>query len=344
MMRPLAHTPAAMHSKGVGVLMVLLLACPLATLAANCRSIPARFVHNRLFVTPKLHDGGILSLVADTGGGPNAINGSVVAHAGWPIIEEFRDDYGNTVSVIDPPEFTQGQGIPAPLPEYLNGRFMVWKGTLHDALHGEQGDGMLGGRWFGDRIWRIDYGKQTMCQLNHAPYVSANAPHRIALGFLADAQGHRFLHFPSFVVTIDDQEHTMLFDTGANGVLSAAAAKFVGLKVGTAVALNFIVASVFDRWVAQHPDWLVIQGGVTDRTPPRPLLRLPKITVAGYTVGPVWFERQPEGLRTMMAQWMDRPPDGAIGGTTFQYFRILLNYPESYAVFERTETQKIPGA
>lgn len=36
-----------------------------------------------------------------------------------------------------------------------------------------------------------------------------------------------------------------------------------------------------------------------------------------------------------MAQWMDRPVDGAPGGETFCGFRITVDYPSEAALFER---------
>jgi hypothetical protein len=36
-----------------------------------------------------------------------------------------------------------------------------------------------------------------------------------------------------------------------------------------------------------------------------------------------------------MAQWMDQPVDGALGGETFRGFRITVDYASGTAVFEQ---------
>jgi hypothetical protein len=36
-----------------------------------------------------------------------------------------------------------------------------------------------------------------------------------------------------------------------------------------------------------------------------------------------------------MSEFMDHPIDGALGGSLFKYFRILVDYPLKFAVFER---------
>jgi hypothetical protein len=64
------------------------------------------------------------------------------------------------------------------------------------------------------------------------------------------------------------------------------------------------------------------------------MIRVAEVTIAGHTVGPVWFERRPDrAFKKKMAQTMDRPVDGALGGSLFQYFRITVDYPGTRAFF-----------
>jgi hypothetical protein len=95
------------------------------------------------------------------------------------------------------------------------------------------------------------------------------------------------------------------------------------------------VASLFDRLRAAHPEWRVLRGASPYRGG-APLLRIPEITIAGHTVGPVWVERRPDRAFEQMARRsLDQPVQGALGGSLFQYFRVTVNYPDAWASFER---------
>jgi hypothetical protein len=54
--------------------------------------------------------------------------------------------------------------------------------------------------------------------------------------------------------------------------------------------------------------------------------------------------RPDRAFHEWMAQWMDRPLDGALGGSALRYFRVLVNYPEGYAAFERVDNDESPQA
>ncbi|HEY9066315.1 MAG TPA: hypothetical protein VIO33_15120, partial [Burkholderiaceae bacterium] len=65
-----------------------------------------------------------------------------------------------------------------------------------------------------------------------------------------------------------------------------------------------------------------------------PMIEVPRITVGGQTVGPVWFtQRSDANFREWMSQWMDKPIDGALGGSALKYFRVIVDYPGSAAYF-----------
>jgi hypothetical protein len=49
----------------------------------------------------------------------------------------------------------------------------------------------------------------------------------------------------------------------------------------------------------------------------------------------VWFTERPDkNFRQFMAQMMDKPPEGAIGGNVFDRFRMTLDYPHATAWFD----------
>ena len=97
----------------------------------------------------------------------------------------------------------------------------------------------------------------------------------------------------------------------------------------------FVVASIFDRWQEQHPDWRVIERA--DRiVKDEPAIEVPVVTIAGHDVGPVWFTaRRDRNFHEWMSQWMDRRIEGALGGSLFRYFTIHVDYPNATACFIR---------
>ena len=91
---------------------------------------------------------------------------------------------------------------------------------------------------------------------------------------------------------------------------------------------------MFERWRKRHPDWRVIANA--DAVPGMSAIEVPRLSVAGFDVGPVWFTQRPDrSFHSYMAQWMDKPTDGALGGSALQYVRVTVDYPNGIAVFAR---------
>ena len=68
------------------------------------------------------------------------------------------------------------------------------------------------------------------------------------------------------------------------------------------------------------------------------MIRVASITVAGLTVGPVWFTQRPESaFPEYMSKFMDRPVIAALGGSALQFFRVTMDYPNAIAYFERPQ-------
>ena len=66
------------------------------------------------------------------------------------------------------------------------------------------------------------------------------------------------------------------------------------------------------------------------------MIEVPKIKIAGYTVGPVWFTRRADkNFHEFMSKFMDKQVEGAIGGNALRHFRITIDYPQAKAVFEK---------
>jgi len=104
----------------------------------------------------------------------------------------------------------------------------------------------------------------------------------------------------------------------------------------------FIKQAAFDEWHAKHPDWRVIeQGEAPERGGTNAMIEVPRVTVAGYTVGPVWFARPRDtNFEDFMSSMMDKPVVGAFGGVGLQYFRLVVDYPCATAWVKLTSTPR----
>ena len=52
---------------------------------------------------------------------------------------------------------------------------------------------------------------------------------------------------------------------------------------------------------------------------------------------PVWFTRRPDAnFYEYLSRWMDQRVDGALGGSVFQYFAMVVDYPRARAYFSTT--------
>lgn len=299
------------------------------------RKLPAQFLTNRIYVHPVTTDEDTLHLYTDTGGGRNFLMESTVDRLDLSI-EDTVSIGRHPVPVVRSPDFQPDASIPfgESNDSSSDESFPVRPANMEAKMIGMQ-DGLLGNDWFGGKVWTIDYKEETLVFHPSAEGLSFNPDHTVSLGFKTDSTGQRVNHFPSVEAIIDGEEHVFLFDTGATLALTDTAhSHFEGpVRRGT----SFIAASVFERWRDEHPDWRVIEGagrfgGGT------PIIEVPEVTIAGYTVGPVWFAKRPDrNFHQRMSSLMDRQVDGALGGSLFQYFAITIDYPRARAAFLRVE-------
>jgi hypothetical protein len=142
------------------------------------------------------------------------------------------------------------------------------------------------------------------------------------------------MHFARIRVAVDGDSLDLLFDTGASTVLTPEALAAMGDDLPARRATSFIAANVFDAWHAKHPGWRVIERAETGSG--EAMIEVPRLDVAGHSVGPVWFTRRPDrAFHPYMSQWMDRQIEGALGGSALHYFRVTVDYPNAVAIFER---------
>lgn len=194
-------------------------------------------------------------------------------------------------------------------------------------------DGMLGQSWFGRYCLTLDFLQQeAWC---YQPPLSPLEPHTVPLGFLENRGGVRVTSFASLSVEIDGETIPLVLDTGARLLPGPEAREAMGDTSNTALATSFIVESVFEAWRSNHPDWPVVEQADRELGNVK-MIRVPEITVAGHTVGPVWFcSRADSHYLTYFSRFTGQPVMGALGGSALQYFRLTVDFPNGLAKFER---------
>lgn len=295
---------------------------PAARLPASkpaARLIPTRYDEDRFLaepVTARGHER--LNIYLDTGGN-NLLYADVVRRLG---LEPVKRSHGkHSWREVHLPAFAPQASIPAPLTR--NGRVLVIARGPHD----DGWSGMLGPEWFAGRCWLFDYPGHRLELLDHCG-AAPEPEHTAQLGF------KRGLFFPRIQAEIDGEKLDLLFDTGAQTHLTPAAEQELHDGHAATRATSFITRSIFERWHARHPAWRVIEHA--ERRSGEAMIRVPKLSIAGYEVGPVWFTRRPDpNFHQFMSRWMDRPIDGALGGDALRSFRIVVDYQRKIARFER---------
>ncbi len=296
--------------------------------------LPAKYVEHRFVVQPVTRDGLKLSLFTDSAGGlllfEDVAKRLHLAAAPAPNTDPSEGSF----KIVSLPPFRPEAAIPSiMLPLLPRAQALGTAGTksvLTDS------DGMLGQRWFAGRVWTFDYpGKRLLWRApNDLP------PHKksqeVALHFQTDALGRRKNNFARFSVTVDGETIDFLFDTGATNILSPQALTAIGDGGPADRATCFLTRSQYTVWRKRHPEWRALDP--VQSLSGSAMLEVPKITIADCTIGPVWFTVQPDrAFHTYMAQWMDKPVEGAIGGSALKYLRVSVDWPNALAVFEQPQ-------
>jgi hypothetical protein len=163
---------------------------------AQDAELPARWAAGLFYLEPVTVAGERMSLLADTGGG-TFVTRRCAGRCGMRATPLM----GGRSQL---PTFQSDAWIPEPS-----------GGEKWVALNDEEGDGMLGQRWFAGGVWTFDYPKKKLI-LRRAPFVPTSdlARHATPLGFRHE-WGLRTSNHPRCVVTIDGQSVDALLDTGA---------------------------------------------------------------------------------------------------------------------------------
>jgi hypothetical protein len=291
------------------------------------KELPSKFENNLIYLQPQLNDGTRMTFFTDTGGGWNAISKELSDKYQWPL--ENRQTENGLISVTDMPSFNNEAYIPlAGLNNWWAGKLQVVpKDTLSKT---KNTDGTLGGRWHAEKVIDFNYPEKSIAVLPSAP--NAEDFSKVLLGFQKDQTGNYTMAFPRLDISVEGNTIPMLLDTGASAWPSEKALSQLNLA-GDQVATSFIIASIFDHWVDTYPEWTVINDAC--QLSKQPMIRVPRVKIANRVVGPVWFTRRADhNFHQYMSSMMDKPIDGALGGSALKYIRIIVDYPNELALVE----------
>lgn len=308
---------------------LVMVALCIVTLCASATAdpVPVEYQHDRIFIRTEAPDGSVVRFLTDSGGGFNAVTESMAHRLSLTEVNTVTVN-GKERPLVEFPKFLEMAGIPRPAAErWLQGGLVV----VPDAKL--EGHGFLGSRWFEGKIWTFDYSEGT---LNSSTSLVFDSEYQATpIGFRSDVDGVRDLSFPRISIEVDGEALDMLLDTGATARLTESSAKEYGLPTGTRVGTSYISKPIFNSWVQQNPDWNVVDNGEDVTEHIFPMIEVPEVTVAGITVGPVWFVQRPKGtFEEWISQMTDSPVVGAVGGSLFRHFRMAIDYPDATAYFQ----------
>ncbi|WMS87865.1 hypothetical protein [Pleionea litopenaei] len=289
-------------------------------------SLPSAFHNNLIHLKPVLVDGHQLTLFTDTGGGWNAISTELVTKYQWKVALKQADE--GKLELVEMPSFREGKAIPkGDFNNFFEGKLLKLDQEKFDTFNADI-DGFLGARWHAGKIIDFNYRDQSISIYTQLP-PEINSSSIVHLGFQKNEEGSYTTAFPRVTIEVAGKKLEMLFDTGATALLSKEAQKI--LKFDDArVATSFIAGSIFDGWTKEHPDWTVIANACSYSR--ASMIKVPVIVIGGKNIGPVWFTRRPDNsFYQYMSKYMDKPIDGALGGSALQYIRIVVDYPRELA-------------
>lgn len=298
--------------------------------------LPAVLVEDRFYLEAMTQDGETLRFFTDTGGGL-MLSREAAERIGMGLATIEGDEGPIEAGLL--PSFAWDAYIPKL--DVFDGRIPVVDAAEVKKIDPDI-DGMLGQAWFKERVWTLDYGAGKMDWRAPGDIPEHKPENRAYLGFIKDAEGKRGANFPRIEVKIDGQPVDLLFDTGATVALTPKALAAMGDDRGPRRATSFISATTFEAWRTKHPEWRVIEEADASAGG-EPMIEVPEVTVGGFTVGPVFFTRRADNnFHEFVSKWTDKKVDGALGGNALRFFRITLDYPRGFAIFEKAETPPPP--
>ncbi|MCC2545498.1 retroviral-like aspartic protease family protein [Hymenobacter sp. BT175] len=321
------------------LLLPLMSACAVPRIAKDAVIVPAGFVDKgRFYLKLPALNGDTLTGFADTGGGgtflyPHTIDRLAIAG---------KIKQGGKGSRKQPyilfADVIKANTVPSPaVPFDSLDQKPYFTVMPNEALQGEGGlllsilphDVFLGQHFFLGKSWTFDYPNERVYTNTPVPKNRTKSSGIQKLGFKKNAAGQKLYGHPSMQIEVSGETIDVLLDTGATIILSDTGRKQLGTEK-TSLAGSFIARSVYDRWVAQHPAWKVIEKGEANAD----LIEVPQVKIGNSTVGPVLFAVRPDqAWSRMMIHSMDKVVKGAIGGSAFQYLVVTVDYNSELARF-----------
>ena len=294
--------------------------------------IPTLYEEHRFVATPVTEDGMKLVLFTDSAGGLFLFDDSVERLKLQKTAPQGKAGEGEPMGVAYLPGFKPDALIPPPLGTN-GGELYVGPRKPNDTLHSNH-DGMLGQQWFAGRVWTFDYPGKRLLWRAPGDLPKHDVRNEVKLAFQTDSSGKRLFNFARIPVEVDGETIDFLLDTGATNVLSEDVLKQIGDGRPANRATSFLTRSTFEKWRSKHPEWRALDNIKTFSG--TAMIEVPRVTIGGFTVGPVWFTVQSDrAFHTYMAQWMDKPTEGALGGSALHYLRVSVDWPNAIAVFEK---------
>lgn len=300
--------------------------------AATAQVVPTVYEAGHFFATPETRDGHRLRLLVDTGGGGGRgmywIDQAAAQRLHLKTAACTVD--GEQLPVADLPDYQAGRGLPPP------GKGPCGAALLVSPQADNNYDGQLGAGYLPGRIWTFDYPAHRLT-LEDDAWRPNLAAHKTPLGFPHDTEGKLSSGFARITIRVDGQPLDMLLDTGASSYPTPTAARISGTPTvqGEGVT-SYITAGTLARWRKAHPDWRVVEnadGNVAAHSLKR-IIEVPEVEIAGWSVGPMWFTERPDkAFHEYMAEMMDKPTEGAVGGNVFRHFVMTIDYPHEAAYF-----------
>jgi hypothetical protein len=297
-------------------------------------TIPTRYSGDRFLAVPTTKSGDVLTFYTDSGGGTivfaNMVERLKLATSEMP----GEWDTAKTARFAELPSFKAGVVIPPPL-GVKGGKLLVMgakPGEIPTFLRPY--DGLLGQQWFAGRVWTFDYPGHRLLWRAPGDLPRHDPAHEVKLGFRTFASGARETNFARVSATIDGETIDFLFDTGATNVLPDKVLKEIGDSGPAERGTSFLTRSQFAKWHKKHPEWRALENVKT--LTGSAMIAVPEIVIGGTKAGPVWFTVQPDrAFHSYMASMMDKPTEGALGGSAFRQLIITVDWPNATAVFER---------
>ena len=267
--------------------------------AAQIVDVPAELRGGRFFAVPKTLDGRTFACWLDTNG-----SGFIFDWAVSDFGLQARDA-GNGHRIAALPAFSAAASVPA-LPSG-NPDLMVF-----DRSRGDRRDpvlagfaAQLGGSWFANRVWRLDFPGKTLALLpDPLPAQSTTA----TLGF------DRV--YPQVQVVAGSQSVLMALDIAAS-VSYRAEARDGGPQVQ---ATSFITRATFEAWRAAYPQWTVELGVGTSGGVDR--ITVPQLRVGTATLRDVAFTTRPND-----DVFAGEPTQGKLGANAYADRIVIIDYP-----------------